>query len=55
MTPDPKPVDNDPDGDRAAQFQVGEEIAQSLFDDCDCEGYFYQDTPEYASLAKPPI
>jgi len=48
-------TDQDKDGDRAATEKFCEELAQSLQDDITSEGYFYQDTPQFASLAKPPI
>lgn len=52
MEPDLKSAD---DGDREATEIFCRELAQSLEDDIADEGYFYQDTPQFASLAKPPI
>lgn len=55
---EPKPLlltDKDPDGDHAATEKFCTELAQSLEDDIADEGYFYQDTPQFASLAKPSI
>jgi hypothetical protein len=55
MTPKSAPLlltDQDKDGDRAATDQFCNELAQSMQDDLDPEGYFYQDTPQFISVGK---
>lgn len=40
-------------GDMQAQLDFAECLAQSLEDDLDCEGYFYQGDPSLARVGKP--